>query len=161
VLLVVAMALHGVPVWHGGNIRDHPVLKRHFRQLDDARALLPHTRPGDLVLAPKGLSQTLLVMSGRIATVSPRGFFTVALARFPAMHVPARRRLEHFAQVGFAGRPATRARVERLDRDLRQVGVDDVCITRTFHAARAALARLGWRPLVRTRRTACLRAPVA
>ena len=73
--------------------------------LVDARSVLSHTRDGDVVLAAAGLSQTLLIISGRVTTVSPRPFYTRALAGVPAMHAAARLRLQRFAELGPGSEP--------------------------------------------------------
>jgi hypothetical protein len=161
VALCVALALFGEPLWArgvGSTLADHPVLKRTGHQIADAHMALPHTRPGDIVLAPTGLSQTLLVLSGRITTVSPRPFFTRALAGAPGMHAAARLRLQSFAQLGVGPPPA---RAPRLRGDLRLLGVDLVCIGRPNVTARAMLRKLGWHPVAHTHHTACSRAPGA
>ena len=161
VALCVVLALAGQSVWERDSkaIADRPVLKRARQQLADARAILPHTRPGDLILAPKGLSQTLLVLSGRITTNSPRGFFTRSLADVPAMHTAERFHLQHFAQLGIGPNPMGPKRLTKLRTDLRVVGVDLACLTRSHVPARKVLKRLGWRLVVETHRTACTRAP--
>jgi Family of unknown function (DUF6077) len=161
VALCVVLALFGESVWGRDSkaIADAPVLKRARQQLADARMVLPHTRPGDVVLAPKGLSQTLLVLSGRITTVSPRAFFTRALSDVPAMHAAERFRLQHFAHLGIGDRPMGPRRLARLRSDLRVVGVDLACLDRSHVPARKVLRTLGWRLVAESRRTACTRPP--
>jgi hypothetical protein len=163
-LLCAAMALFGEPLWSasaGTNLVHRPVLKRDRVQVANARALLPHTREGDVVLAPKGLSQTLLILSGRITTVSPRGFFTKALSDVPAMHVPQRRRLEGFVRFGLQPVPPAPRQAEAIRRDLRIVGVDVICVKRSHVTARRLIGSFGYRPLASTRHTTCSRAPAA
>jgi hypothetical protein len=155
-----AMALGGVAIWDKGGsaLASRPVLKRQPQALTDARAVMPHTRPGDVVLAPKVLSQTLLILSGELTTVSPRGFFTRALADVPAVHAAARRRLQHFVVFGLPAR-AGRDRVRALREDLRVVGVDVVCLRRSHVTARRLLTSFGFRRVSLTRAMACTRAP--
>jgi hypothetical protein len=160
--LCVALALFGEPLWArnvGSTLAHRPVLKRTGHQIADAHMVLPHTRPGDLVLAPTGLSQTLLVLSGQITTVSPRPFFTRALAAAPGMHAAARLRLQRFAQLGIGPPPALPARAPQLRGDLRLLGVDLVCLGRPNVTGRAMLRTLGWRPVAHTHHTGCSRAP--
>jgi hypothetical protein len=161
VALCVVLALFGQSIWSRDSkaIAGHPVLKRARQQLADARMILPHTRPGDLVLAPKSLSQTLLVLGGRITTNSPRAFFTRSLADVPAMHVPERFRLQHFVQLGIGARPMGPRRLALLRRDLRVVGVDLACLDRSHVPARKVLKSLGWTLVAETNRTACTRPP--
>jgi hypothetical protein len=163
VALCVVLALFGESVWGRDSkaIADAPVRKRARQQLADARMILPHARPGDIVLAPKGLSQTLLVLSGRITTVSPRKFFTRALSDVPGMHAAERIRLQHFAQLGSGDRPMGPRRRARLRSDLRIVGVDLACLDRSHVPARKVLRALGWRLVAESRRTACTRPPGA
>jgi hypothetical protein len=161
VALCVVLALTGQSVWERDSkaIADHPVLKRARQQLADARMILPHTRPGDLILAPKGLSQTLLVLSGSITTNSPRGFFTRSLSDVPAMHTAERFHLQHFAQLGVGTTPVGPKRLAKLRTDLRVVGVDLACLTRSHVPARKVLKKLGWTLVAESHRTACTRAP--
>jgi hypothetical protein len=162
VALCAAMALWGVPLWSGGAgtaLAGHPVFKRHPQQLADARMALAHTRPGDLVLAPRGISQSLMILSGQITSVSPRGYFTRALAGVPEAQVPARRRLQGFVVRGSGPPPLPRRRVAILREDLGALGVDLVCLRRSHVAARMAVRSLGFRRVGETRRVACARAP--
>jgi hypothetical protein len=162
VALCVAMALFGQPVWSkatGTEVKSRPVLKRAPARVAVARAILRHTRPGDLILTTHPLSQTLLILGGDITTVSPRGFFTRALSDVPAMHVARRKRLQHFVARGVPFPPASRARRRTLRRDLRIVGVDLVCLPRFRVYARQLVGSFGFRPAVRTRGVACQRAP--
>jgi hypothetical protein len=161
VALCLVLALTGQSIWQrdGKALADHPVLKRARHQIADARMILPHARPGDLVLAPKGLSRTLLVLSGNITTNSPRAFFTRALADVPAMHVAARLRLQGFAERGVGPHRVGPKRLTQLRTDLRAVGVDIACLGRAHVPARRVLKRLGWTLVAETHRTACTRAP--
>ena len=156
VALCVVLALTGQSIWQrdGKALADHPVLKRARHQIADARMVLPHARPDDLILAPTGLSRTLLVLSGDTTTNSPRAFFTRALADVPAMHVPGRLRLQDFADRGVGPNRIGPKRLAQLRTDLRVVGVDIACLGRGHVAARKVLTKLGWR-LAETHRAAC------
>jgi len=162
VALCLAMVLFGEPPWWasgGTEVASRPVLKRAPTEVADARRILAHAQPGDLILAPRPLSQTLLVLSGDVTTVSPRGFFVRALSGIPAMHAMARRGLQHFVRSGFAPHPAGPRRIRALHADLRALGVDIACVDRSHVEGRRVLGTLGFTPLVRSRRTACSHAP--
>ncbi len=49
--------------------------------------ILRVARPGDVILAPDPVSDTLLVMSGRVTVVSPRPFYTIGLIGVPGAQV--------------------------------------------------------------------------
>jgi hypothetical protein len=161
VALCAAMALFGVPLWSasdGTHVAGHPVLKRSPQEVARADAILARARPGDLILAPRGLSQTLLIFSGRITTVSPRGFFTSALSDVPRMHVRRRQHLEHFVRFGVRHAPPRRRR--EIRRDLRVVGVDLVCLRHGGGGySRRLLARFGYRKVLNAHGVACRRGP--
>jgi hypothetical protein len=163
-LLCAAMALWGEPLWSvaaGTRVAGHPVLKRSRPEVQDARAILARVRPGDVILAREGLSQTLLVMSGDVTTVSPRGFFTTAMAAFPAAHAPERRRLERFAMHGVQhplGSPAARRERRVVRADLRIVGVDLACVRASRKPMRGVVLAAGYEPAITTPYTVCLRA---
>jgi hypothetical protein len=160
VALCAVLAVFGAPVWAsdtGTRLGGHPVLKRNSRELHDAERILARAHRGDLILAPRGLSQTLLILSGTVTTVSPRGFFTRALSGEPGMHAAERRRLEHIARFGMPSEPPSRREVARVRSDLRTVGVDVVCVLRGRLAVRATVRAAGYSVWVVTRHTMCLR----
>ena len=76
------LALAGTPVWQGAGtgLAGRPAWKREPSQLAAARVIARLARPGAVVLAPAGLSQTLLMLDGRLTAVAPRAFYTRALA---------------------------------------------------------------------------------
>jgi Family of unknown function (DUF6077) len=160
VVLAVAVVLAGRPVWSSAGespIRDHPSWKREPTQVRAARRILAHARPGDVVLAPRPLSTTLLVMSGRTTTVSPRGFYTRALAGVPAAHVHERLLLQRFVGVAAGMRTGAPPPARQVRRALRVVGVDLACVPRHGRAAQRVVVAAGYAPAVRTRALVCLR----
>jgi hypothetical protein len=162
VALCAVMALYGVPVWSaadGTRVAHHPVLKRGPQELAAARAILRHAHRDDLILAPRSLSQTLLILSGRVTTVSPRGFFTSALSDVPAMHVKRREKLAHFARFGLRPVPASRFIRREIRGDLRVVGVDMACLRPNHVYSRRLLGQWGWRRVVHAHGIVCKRPP--
>jgi hypothetical protein len=77
----------------------------------------------------------------------------------PAMHTAERFHLQHFAQLGIGTTPIGPRRLAKLRTDLRVVGVDLVCLTRSHVPARKVLKKLGWTLVAESQRTACTRAP--
>ena len=145
----VLLAVAGTPVWHGRNTRlaDRPSWKRDPAQLAAARALAAAVAPGDRVLAPEGLSQTLLLIDGRVTAVAPRFFYTRSL---PA--TPEAKRAERLLLWSFVGqglRPDVRS--ERLVAALRATGVDIACVREWAAPSRELLLGAGYRPLVHSR----------
>jgi hypothetical protein len=162
VALCVALALGGTPVWTrdaGSSLASHPVLKLDPAVIGDADWILARARPGDLILAPRPLSQTLMILSGTVTTVSPRGFFTRALSGQPSIHAPERRYLSHVARYGLTHVPATPREIAHLRGALRTVGVDAVCVPRWRVAVRQAVEAAGFVRWTGRRHVACLRRP--
>jgi hypothetical protein len=158
--IAAAMAVAGVPLWSpaaDAGVASRPSWKRSPVQIDAARAILARARPGDLVLAPDRVSQTLAVMSGSVTTVAPRLFFVRALADVPAMHAAERERLRRLVVRG-RRRPAG-AEAEATIRALRVTGVDIACVARRDRAARQVLTRAGYGNGFRARHLRCERAP--
>jgi hypothetical protein len=160
--LAAALLLWGAPLWSLGETRvaARPAWKRPPDQLAAARTILAAARPGDVILAPQGVSQTLLIASGDVKAVAPRTFYAEALAGVPGAHAAQRLRLQRFADTGLG--PAAGAEREHeaavVRRALRAVGVDLVCLPRAYAGARRALATAGYATAVRGDRIACLRA---
>ncbi len=135
-----------------------PAWKRPPLDLADARTILAHARPGDLVLARQSMSQTLLAISTRVTTVNPRDFYTLALGRAEeGVRARTRLRLQGLAQPERSeahGRSAHRDRAF-VRRALRVLGVDIVCIGRGRRATRLFLAAAGYDVRLRTRHLVC------
>ena len=148
------LALAGTPVWQGQRTRlaDHPSWKRHAGQLAVAREIVARTAPGVVVLGPEGLSQTLLMIDGRMTAVAPRHFYTSALPRSEEAQVEDRLLLGRFARRGLR-RTVT---AERVLPALHRAGVDVACVREAQGAAsRRLLARAGYEPLVERRGVWC------
>ncbi len=146
-----ALAVSGTLVWNGAHtaLADRPAWKRPPHDAV-VHAVLAHARPGDLVLAPRRLSQTLVIVSARITAVAPRVFYTRALA-IPAARSRARLRLTRFAVEGL-GELRTRTRVRRA---LARLGVDIACVAAELAAAQALLRRAGYAHILSTPRIWC------
>jgi hypothetical protein len=149
----LVLALSGTPRWtHGRHaIAAGPVLKRAPADLAAARVALAVARPGDVVLASERVSQTVLVLSGEVTTVHPRGFLTWRLNEEPGFAPVARRRLGRFAE----GAPPPPA--PQLEADLRAVGVDVACLRAARGDDIRALADAGFTVATHAKGLACLR----
>jgi hypothetical protein len=136
------LILAGTPVWDGHRTRlaDRPAWKRSPAQLAVAREIAARAAPGAVVLAPARLSQTLLLVDGRLTTVAPRYFYTSALPRSAQAHVEDRLLLWAFANHGL--RPDVRA--GRVVPALRRAGVDVACVRATRAPSRRLLAAAGF-----------------
>ena len=75
------------------------------------------------------------------------------------MHTAERFHLQHFAERGIGPTPMGPKRLAKLRTDLRVVGVDLACLTRSHVPARKVLKKLGWKLVAETHRTACTRPP--
>jgi len=158
VIVGAVVALAGSPVWQGRNtgLAGHPSLKRDPAQLAVAARLSAGAHPNDVMLAPEGLSATLLMLDGRIVGVAPRRLYTRALPATPAAQRGKRLLLWAFANRGLT----PDVREDRVEAALRAVGVDIACVRAGAHdpaglapASRRErlLARAGFRPRLRAR----------
>jgi hypothetical protein len=160
-VLGIAIVLAGRPLWSAAgelNVAGRPSWKRPPGQIAAARTILAQARAGDIVLAPRPLSVTLLVISGEVTTVSPRGFYTAALKDVPGAHVPERQLLQRFVAIADGQRAGTPPRAEAVRDALRAVGVDLACIPKTATAARGVVESAAYVPAAETRGLVCLRA---
>ena len=157
VAVCAAVVAVGQPLWSAqahGEIASRPTWKRDPGQVAAARLLLARARPGDVILAPRYLSQTILVMSGEVTTVNPRGFFTRALREVPGARARERVLLQRFVDTGLGARrgPARRREIRRA---LRVVGVDLACVRAVHPPTAAVVARAGYRPVSSPPRMTC------
>ncbi|HKG63393.1 MAG TPA: DUF6077 domain-containing protein, partial [Solirubrobacteraceae bacterium] len=116
------VALVGTPVWQGrsSGLTGHPVVKRDPAQLAVAQRLSGAARAGDVVLAPAGLSSTLLMLDGRVTAVAPRLLYTRALPASRSARRSERLLLWSFANAGLT----PDVREDRVEAALRALGVD-------------------------------------
>jgi hypothetical protein len=153
VLVVAAILLVAAqPVWTlpGGPRRTASITwKRPPADLSTAHRILAGVQPGDVVLAPAMLSQTLAAVSGTVYLVNPRTFYTQALGD----HTGARLLLSRFAAYGLRAGALT-----AVTRALRAVRVDDVCLPANYGGALAVLRAAGYRHGTRAEWLECLRA---
>jgi hypothetical protein len=150
VLAVLVLAAH--PIWRlpGGPRRAHAIAyKQPPADLRAARLILRHTRPGDAVLAPEPVAQTIAAISGSVYTVDARDFYTNALPRAQA----APRRL----LAGFAASGLYRTTPGAVRQALARVGVDVACVPAAYAGAQRLLRAGRYAPAVRTAGLACLR----
>jgi hypothetical protein len=143
------LAVAGTPVWQGRNtwLADRPSWKRDPANLAMARALAAAAGPGVRVLAPESLSQTLLLIDGRLTAVAPRYFYTRSLPTTPEARRPERMLLWSFVNRGL--RPDVRS--ERLVAALRATGAGIACVYVQAARSRELLLGAGYRPLVHAR----------
>ena len=146
VVVGVLVALAGSPVWQGRNtgLAGHPVVKRDPAQLALAERLSGAARAGDVVLAPAGLSSTLLMLDGRVTAVAPRLLYTRALPASPAAQRGERMLLWSFVNAGLT----PDVREDRVAAALRALGVDVGCVRERAMRARRLLRRAGYRALL-------------
>jgi hypothetical protein len=147
------VALAGTPVWQGRNtgLAGHPALKRDPAQLAVAVRLTGAARARDVVLAPAGLSSTLLMLDGRVTAVAPRMLYTRALPASPAARRGQRLLLWSFVNAGLT----PDLREDRIEAALRALGVDVACVREHAERSRRLLVRAGYRALLRDRGVWC------
>jgi hypothetical protein len=122
--------------------------------------VLAVARPGDVILAPRPLSEALLKRSGTVVVIDPADRYVRALGADPAAHAADRLLLEDFASHGPAtlGRPGHGPATERLIAlALRRLNVDLACIGPAEHRARAVLSGDGFTRVLESRVISCLR----
>jgi hypothetical protein len=160
-LLCVVLLVWGTPVWGDGALEGKPSWKREPREVTAARRILAHARAGDVVLAPSQVSQTILVMSDDVTTVSPRAFYVRALDEEPAAHVLDRLVLQSLLEPGLRSTipelPQEAPTDAEVEQALEAVSVDLACVRRRPREARQALRAAGYRPEFRTAGLTCLR----
>jgi hypothetical protein len=167
VLLCAVFAVWGTPVWSaaaGTTIAGEPAWKRPAGTIAVAREILDDARSGDVILAPRRISQTVLVLSGTATTVAARAFYTEALRGVPGGHAEERLLLLSFAENGLRpleGRSGAPLEASEVARALRVVGVDIACVTKADPAARRLLGDRGYSPVASPGNVSCLRAPEA
>jgi uncharacterized protein DUF6077 len=171
VALCAAIVLAGTPVWSvtEPGIASKPAWKRWPASVEATHAILRFARPGDTILAPGPISETILVVSGEVTTVAPRAFYASALLDVPGGHGRERLLLYGFTKHGL-GRvvgeapwheelPSRTIRAPDVRRALDAVGVDIVCMRRRFVGAVAMLREAGFRRVGGVPALTCVRAP--
>jgi hypothetical protein len=163
VVLCAAFLAYGTPSWSGGGISlaSSPSWKRLPETVTEARFVLSHARPGDVVLAPTQTSQTIATMSGDVYTVAPRVFYALALEDDPGGHARERVLLGAFADNGLEGpipRTSKAPTADQVTRALRDVKVDLACIAEN-QAAEDVLRGAGYTPVGSDGAVTCMRAP--
>jgi hypothetical protein len=162
VLLCAVLLAWGSPVWDSGTVKSKPSWKRPPGTVPAARRILDRAEPGDIVLAPQQVAQSVLVMSGDVTTVSPRVYYTLALED-PDAHVEERLLLQSLLEpelvsrvTGSAVGPPSDAEVARA---LRVVGVDVACADDQMPASLEALEAAGYAQAFQASGLTCLQAP--
>jgi Family of unknown function (DUF6077) len=164
--LIALLVAAGNAIWSSIPVAEHPSWKLPFGTVPAARRIVSAARPGDVVLAPRQLSQTVSIISGEVTTVAPRLFYTRALKGTPEAHAEERILLQSFAELG-VGAPFLEAQqlppegkiVEPagVRRALRRVGVDIACVV-PDPESEALLESAGYAPFLSERRVICMRA---
>ena len=171
-LLCAAFVASGQPVWstyQGTSSR--PMWKRWPGTVRASEQILRVARPGDVILAPDPVSDTLLVMSGRVTVVSPRPFYTIGLIGVPGAQVRERLTLLAFANEGLGRLEANEPWMRKLPtrtveppavvRALRAVKADLACVASHPPDAGTLLRSTGYRKATTTETLVCFRAPEA
>jgi hypothetical protein len=144
IAVAAVLVFAGQPVWDmksGPIVASRPQWKLVPHTVAPAHLALDGARPGDVILAPTDISNSLAVMSGDTKTVSARAFYTKSLAKLPAAHVRERLLLAQFADGGLHPSSGPALPWDRISRALRVVGVDEVCLHRQDLEALALLGR--------------------
>jgi Family of unknown function (DUF6077) len=167
--LIAVLVAAGTALWSAVPVAGHPSWKLPPSTIRPARQIVSAAEPGDVVLAPRLVSQTVSIMSGDVTTVAPRVFYALALRGTPEAHAEDRVVLQTFAELGL-GATVYRTRqfepedqtVDAADvtRALRTVGVDIACIVRNPDAE-ALLASAGYSPFTTIRSLICMRGSAA
>lgn len=158
VAVCVAVVLAGTPIWDrpGDSIVvGHPVYKRPLAQAGDARDILRMTHPGDVILAPAEISDTIGILSGDVTTVFPAGLYVYGLHDVAEGHAPSRRVLGKMMY----GLTPVQARDHAPDfhKALLKVDPDLVCTRHVNARVRAVLTYFGYRKVGDTEHFICLR----
>jgi hypothetical protein len=163
VVLSVAMLLWGSPLWDAGVVKAAPSWKRPPGTVSAARRILASAEPGDVVLAPRPIAQSIVIVSGDVTTVSPRVFYTRALKDVPAAHVEERLLLQSLVEpelvAGVEARPQWGRDNEAVDRALRVVGVEVACVDQRRTGSLRLLEAAGYSPTFSVSNLTCLEAP--
>lgn len=151
-----------VPLWSQSNHATLDFASWKFdepdRQIVDM--IVEHSRPGDVVVLPEQTAWALASLQLRVRAVTTRGFYTEALSAEPGFHAETRLRLLAFADNHYV--PADLA---ELRGDLRQLGVDMVCLRRPeqlanpefTETAEEMLREIGYGPVAETWLMRCYR----
>ena len=159
-----ALLAWGTPLWSataGTRVAETPQWKLSRHELAATRRVLAVAHPGDVILAPRPLSQALLKRSGAIVVVDPADRYVRALDADRAALGGVRILLENFASHGLATleRPGHGAATERLlALALRRLHVDLACVRPAEHRARRLLRGQGFTAVVAMRSISCLSA---
>lgn len=153
-LAAVVLAVGGAPVWSAATTASfeapfHWQRSQGTREVA-ARVIAAH-RPGELVLAPSGLSITLVVTDTDVRTVAPRDYALDRLRGVASFHYRERLLLWQFVEhVGTW-------RLHDVARALRILHVGTACVDGRDVGRAQALESLGYRPFVETTAYRCLR----
>jgi Family of unknown function (DUF6077) len=160
VLLCAALLVWGSPVWDSGTVESSPSWKRSPDSLTATRQILERSEPGDVVLAPQQVAQTVLITSGEVTTVSPRVFYTLALEDEPGAYVEERVLLQSLLEPELVAALTTVPEgvddETEIARALRLVGVDLACVQTRRSATLRAVEAAGYSPSFSVSGLTCL-----
>lgn len=160
--IVAVLVVAGSALWSAVPVADRPSWKFPKNTIRPARAIVSAARPGDVVLAPRLLSQTVSIMSGEVTTVAPRLFYARALEGTPAAHAKERTLLAAFSEEGLgaevAHEPGRIVDAQSVRAALQAIGVDIACVARNPDAE-ALLETAGYVPFMTRANLVCLRMP--
>ena len=157
VVIWAVLIAWGSPIWDAATVKSLPSWKRPPQSIDAARQILERAEPGDIVLAPRTVSQTILIMSADVTTVSPRVFYTLALRDVPGAHVDERTLLQSIVEPRVAERTRQELPGEAgVARAAALVGIDVACVENRRAASLQLLEAAGYSPTFHPPGLTCL-----
>ncbi len=151
--MVLLVAL-GTPIWgsSSGTSWSAPLQwKRNEATRAVTAAVIRHSAPGDVVLAPDDLAITLDVTTTEVKTVAPRDYFMDYLRDDPAFQYPDRITLVDF--VNHSGS----WRIGAVTRSIEALGVTTVCVYSEDHRRIQALEDAGYVSFLKSVPFRCVR----
>jgi Family of unknown function (DUF6077) len=160
VAAIAVLVVAGRPVWShaiGTDVTRHPGLKRWPTTVAQSRELMALSRPGDVVLAPRSVSETLLVLSGKITPVGTRPMYVRPLYHVRRARARARLWLMYLVGPNPAPQHGRTRYVHDIRWALRVVGVDLACTAPGQRLAHDVLRSAGYSRPVPVGGLSCLR----
>lgn len=159
VAVMTALLIAGQPIWRldGATLAHRPVWKVDPIAAAVSRqilAMVPHPR---VVLAPPGVSETLVKLSGTVTAVSARDFYTAALVGTPAAHAHERQLLAQFAVAGLSPPGGAALSPSAVAGALATLDVSAVCVPGGYTGAVRLLHQSGFRQRFHADGLRCMR----
>jgi hypothetical protein len=156
--LTVLLVVFSDPIWSGATSTTWDAPFHYQREPETvlmANRVIRGSQRGDVVMAPSELSLTITVLTTRIHSVDPRGYFMNYLRDDKAFQYSKRVALSNFVNDIGSFRPAA------IKRDLMALSVDVVCLNAPDTSRIRRVARWGYRPTYRSGAYRCLTRPRA